>query len=166
MVLTLAGAATAFGAQLFDSINQQKRDKSIETQIMKILSQLQVESTAATNILGKDKDILFGIRNQSTTANVSLNAIQDLLSRFDEVHIDAEFALPVSDHRVAALANDFHRWAQSGIPSIKGVPCNAFNIGNRNATIICVPLDSQRPELMAVLPNLASLNGIWSSMPL
>lgn len=176
--LTVAGAALALGAQIFDSLSESKRDHAILTglqiqsantnNILKqdsdILSQIHDQSTATKNILTQDNDILKSTHEQSTIASTSLHSIQDLLSQFDEIDIDAEFELPGSDPRVVALAEEFHRWANSDLPAATN--CQGFNLRNPNATIICMPFDSKQQSLNSQSSSIGLLSKVWQALPI
>jgi hypothetical protein len=175
--LTIAGAGVAFGAQLFDSINQAARDKSLLQQNNDILSKLEAQSTTANKSLdllhaqsttaNKSLDLL---QAQFITGNASLDSIQDLLSQFNGVHINAEFELPQTDRRVAALAGELHGWANSDIPELNSARgatnCVGFNLRKHNATIICSPLNWNQTTLSAALPSLKLLSDVWGALPL
>jgi hypothetical protein len=176
--LTIAGALLALGAQIFDSISQSNRDHVILTglksqsentnHILKqdsdILSQIHEQSTTTNDILKQDNSILKNTQEQSTIATTSLHSIQDVLSQFNEVQIDAEFELPQTDPRVAAIALEFHRWANSDVPTAAN--CQGFNLRNRNATIICIPFEANQQTVKTMLPSVGLLSDVWQALPI
>jgi hypothetical protein len=175
--LTIAGAVLALGAQVFDSISEKKRDHDILTGLQSqtantqsaleqdgsILSRINDQSRATNDILTQNSDILSSTHRQSTVASVSLDSIQDLLTRFDEVNIAAEFELPNADPRVAALAAEFHQWANSAVPSATG--CQGFRLNSSLATIICQSLQSN-PGAIDTASSAGMLGELWKSLPL
>jgi hypothetical protein len=178
LALTVAGSLLALGSQVVDSISSNERDHEI-------LENLQTQSEKATSILTQDGDILSGIRQQSTTTNdilsqntdilkstheqsavatTSLHSIQDILSQIDSVQIEAEFELPQSDPRVAALAREFHQWANSDKGNTAN--CSVFHPHEPTATISCLPFDPSDAALATRVPSLRLLGAVWNAVPM
>ena len=175
--LTIAGAALALGAQLFDSISERHRDHEILTGLQSqtantqsileqdghILSQINDQSATTNNILKQNRDILSNTHQQSTVASASLDSIQDLLTQFNEISISAEFVLPNSDPRVSALTAEFHDWANSAVPS--GTGCQGFRLGSDLATVICSSAQAN-PGMIDTASSGGLLSTLWKSLPL
>jgi hypothetical protein len=108
------------------------------------------------------------LKEQGRTANLSLDSLQDLMTRFDNFGYAVDFKLPTSDPRVAALISELHQLASHGLSAGVPNPANLqlIGIGTPNATIILSPLSWDQPVLSQVLPTLRKLSGVWQAMPL
>jgi hypothetical protein len=178
LALTVAGSLLALGSQVVDSITSNERDhtilqnlqeqsnkaNSILTQDSNILSGIRQQSTTTNELLKQNGDILTSTHAQSTVATTSLRSIQDLLSQVDSIQIEAEFELPQSDSRVAALAREFHQWANSD--GSVAASCQVFHPHERFATISCIPFDPSQEALRTKSPSLGLLKDVWRSLPM
>ncbi len=107
---------------------------------------------------------------QMKVATNSLDIIQEMVTKFQTVHMECEFELPQTDARVAALASEFHRWVTGVLPIFPNLPAALHvpvtNVGTTNAIIYLDPANLNQPAFRTAWPSLQPLSNFWSAFPL